>query len=88
VSGALDREHVGHLHHVEQGGHARGDVLAGGRGWRDERVVVTHQLGISGATFSPERDRRRGRRDVDLADTGDAAACSATPTTFAPATIR
>ena len=69
---ALDREDLGDLHDVEQGGDARRDVLAGGGRRRDEGVVVGHQL----------RGERRdilgqlvgvGRvvGDMDLADAGD-----------------
>ena len=37
---ALDRKDVADLHHVEQCGDARRDILAGRRGRRDERVVA------------------------------------------------
>ena len=47
----LDRQDVADLHHVEQCGDARRDVLAGRRGRREERVVALHQLG------SDRRDR-------------------------------
>src|SRR3546814_19351637 len=45
--GTLDRQDLADLHHVEQRGDARRDILAGGRRGRDERVVAAPQFGRS-----------------------------------------
>ena len=66
---ALDREDVADLHHVEQRGDARGDVLAEGRGRREERVVAVHQLGARPA----RRPRRAGARGAAASATQDLA---------------
>src|SRR3546814_10062159 len=42
---ALDRQYVRNLHHVEQRGDARRDILARRGGGHDEGVVARHQFG-------------------------------------------
>ena len=57
------------LHHVEQGGDARSDVLAGGRGRSDERVVRLHQLRCDRSdVLGKAVVEMRRVRDVHLAD--------------------
>jgi hypothetical protein len=69
---ALDRNDVGHLHHVEQRGDARGDVLAGRGGGREEGVVMAHQVGHQRRDVLGQLVLVGGVvGQVDLADPGD-----------------
>ena len=84
---ALDREDVGNLHHVEQGGDARRDILAGGgrraRGRRRDRPSArrrsarhSRRAGARGARrrrHGPCRRRRSSRRPRRRAPTPDPA---------------
>jgi hypothetical protein len=70
--GALDRENIGQLHHVEQSGDARRDILAGGGGGDEEGVVTRHQFGDERRDILGEAvGVGRIVGDVDLADAGD-----------------
>jgi hypothetical protein len=70
--GALDAQHFADLHHVEQRGNARRDVLARGGGRRDERVIARHQLGDQRRDILRQR-MTIGRvvREQHLGDAGD-----------------
>jgi hypothetical protein len=78
----FDRQDVRNLHHVEQRGDARRDVLAGGRGGRDEGIMRPHEVGdqrrdIFSRLCRKRRCRRRapfGRRRSCAASFGDAIA--------------
>ena len=83
---AFDREDVGDLHHVEQRGDARRDVLAGGGRGRDEGVVSRHQRPPAARRSRPAGWHRRHRRPEHLAHAGDLGGLSATARAMAPAT--
>ncbi len=69
---AFDRQDVGDLHHVEQGGDPRRDVLSGRGCRREKRVVMLHQLRRERRDILRQRMlERRIVGDVDLADAGD-----------------
>jgi hypothetical protein len=83
------REHVGNLHHIEQGGDARRDVLACRRGRRDEGIVVPHQPGDQRRDIFGKRVLvGRIVRNMHLADAGDGGGLLRDRRTFEPATIR
>src|SRR5690606_22987064 len=73
---AFDRHDLADLHDVEQGGDARGDVLAEGGGRGEQSVVMAHQRGRDrGDILGQLVLEVDGVGDMDLADAGDFCAC-------------
>jgi hypothetical protein len=66
---ALHREDVRYLHHVEQGGDARRDILAGGGSRREEDIMMAHQIDDQrGDIFGQRIGISRIVGDMDLAN--------------------